>query len=46
MTQYSREETLVSKHLFLDDRFIDEMSGLTRCFHEPVKCPENPVISG
>ncbi|MCK4785704.1 MAG: hypothetical protein KAV87_18255 [Desulfobacteraceae bacterium] len=44
MSQYSVEDAIVRKELFLDDRFVDEMSGLTRSFHEPVKCPENPVI--
>lgn len=35
---------LFQKQLFLDDCFIDEMSGLVRNFCEPVKCPDNPVI--
>ena len=34
----------VSKHLFIDDRFVEEMSGLKRCFHQAIKCNENPVI--
>ena len=31
-------------NLFVDDRFIEQMSGLTRRFHEPLKCAQNPVI--
>jgi len=38
------KDRLVAKMLFLDDRFIEEMSGLTRRFHQPVKCARNPVI--
>jgi len=37
-------DQIVRKELFLDDRFIDRMSGLARHFCEPVKCPQNPVI--
>ena len=44
MSQYSAKDAIVRKELFLDDRFVDEMSGLTRRFCEAVKCPENPVI--
>lgn len=44
MSPYSAKDTIVHKELFLDNRFIDEMSGLVRNFGEPVKCPENPVI--
>lgn len=35
---------LVRKELYVDDRFVDEMRGLARRFHHPVKCEENPVI--
>ena len=38
------EDRLVRKELFIDDRFIEEMSGLSRRFHQPVKCDQNPVI--
>ncbi len=44
MTQHSATHAVVRKELFLDDRFVDNASGLTRCFHEPVKCRSNPVI--
>ena len=44
MSQYSAKDTIVRKELFLDDRFINEMTGLVRNFCEPVKCPDNPVI--
>ena len=36
--------TIVRKELFLDEKFIDEMSGLSRRFHQPVKYSENPVL--
>ncbi len=45
MDQSRTTGAVVRKELFLDDRFVDKMSGLTRCFHEPVKCPQNPVIA-
>jgi hypothetical protein len=35
---------VTSKHLFIDDHFIEEMSGVNRRFHQPVKCEDNPVI--
>src|SRR3990172_7854504 len=35
---------ILSKKLFLDNRFVDEMSGLARNFGQPVKCERNPVI--
>ncbi len=44
MSQYTVKDTIVHKELFLDNRFIDEMSGLVRNFCEPVKCPDNPII--
>lgn len=34
----------MAKHLFIDDRFVAETSGLTRRFHEARKCDRNPVI--
>jgi len=36
--------SVLEKKLFLDDRFIDEMSDLVRRFGRPEVCPENPVI--
>ncbi|MCY4375396.1 MAG: hypothetical protein OXC31_16670, partial [Spirochaetaceae bacterium] len=34
----------MAKHLFIDDRFVAETSGLTRRFHQARKCERNPVI--
>ena len=34
----------MAKHLFIDDRFVAEKSGLTRRFHQARKCERNPVI--
>ena len=34
----------MAKHLFIDDRFVAETSGLTRRFHQACKCDRNPVI--
>ena len=36
--------SVTSKLLFLDDRHVSEMFGLSRRFGEPQACPENPVI--
>lgn len=44
MPQSTTKGALALKHLFVDDRFIEQMSGLTRRFHEPLKCAQNPVI--
>ncbi len=44
MTHIHNQSPLVSKHLFIDDRFVEELSGLKRRFHQAVKCDENPVI--
>lgn len=44
MSKSAAKDILVRKELFLDDRFIGQNHGLTRCFHEPVKCDDNPVI--
>jgi len=40
----SGADRLRRKELFLDDRFIDEKSGLIRRFHQPEVSAENPVI--
>ena len=34
----------MAKHLFIDDRFVAEASGLTRRFHQARKCDRNPII--
>jgi len=39
-----QKQVLVRKELFLDDRFIAEMSGLSRRFGKPRVYAENPVI--
>ena len=36
--------SVIRKLLFLDDRHVSEMHGLSRQFGEPQVCPENPVI--
>ena len=38
------EDEIIHKAIFIDDRFIEEKSGLNRHFHRPQKCPENPVL--
>ena len=44
MPQNQSTSLLVSKHLFIDDRFVEESLDLTRRFHQAVKCDQNPVI--
>ena len=34
----------MAKHLFIDDRFVEETQGLNRRFHQARKCDRNPVI--
>ncbi len=43
MTRAHKQEQQ-TKLLFIDDRFIEEQSGLRRCFHQAVKCDRNPII--
>jgi len=44
MSDCTFADATIRKELFLDERFIEKMSGLTRRFHQAVKCSENPVI--
>ena len=44
MPQHLPTHATLRKELFIDDRFIDEMSDLERCFHQANKYQENPVI--
>ncbi len=44
MPRHAAKAPATRKWLFLDDHFVEEMSGLARSFCEPVKCPDNPVI--
>ena len=44
MSQHPAKGAVTDRLLFLDDRFIEETSGLARRFCEPVKCADNPVI--
>ena len=44
MSTAQSHKQVTSKHLFIDDHFIEEMSGVNRRFHQPVKCEDNPVI--
>ncbi|MBN2457006.1 MAG: hypothetical protein JXB29_10825 [Sedimentisphaerales bacterium] len=44
MSDCAFADATIRKELFLDERFVEKMSGLTRRFHQAVKCSENPVI--